>query len=98
MAGFDNKYTTATTVAFQHRVEMALTRHAHFTFGDTPTQPETNLARSILADRTNWALKFAFSVASEPSLAVKIDADPLGATVTDAEIESAIQTVFPNYV
>ena len=98
MAGYANKYTAANTAAFQQRVQMALTRHAHYTMGQTPTQPQTNLCRAILADKAGWGLKFSFSAASEPALESKLDADATGATVTDAELETAIQSVFPHYL
>jgi len=99
MAGYANKYTAANTAAFQQRVQMALTRHVHFTLGNgTPTQQQTNLCRAILADKSGWALKFSFSIASEPSLATKLDAVSDGSTTTDVEIESAMQSVFPHYL
>lgn len=90
---YANSYTAATTDAFKKRVEMAVCRKAMTELGSPSSQADFDFARGILRNSAEVAADVAKAITSHSSMAAVVDADPTGAGITDAQIDTGVGVV-----
>jgi arginine repressor len=104
-ATYLEKQEVGTAAAFKSRVKMAIIRHSIFRINEDTNPEEIALAKVVLDNPDHHAAMVALAITTEPGAGNAIDtaidneASPkVGADITDALIEAAVQEVFPAYV
>lgn len=99
MARLDQQYTVGTSEQFRSRVQMAMIRHAQYRVAQgNDAQGLVTLGRAVLAAPVGYAETFARVIATEPSVQTGVGTAPTtGEDVTDEQIVSAVETVFPSF-
>jgi len=99
MATLEQQYTVGTSAAFQHRVQPAMVRHAQYRveIGDD-AQGYASLGKQILNGPESFTPRFSQVVATMPGVQDGVASSPTdGADVTDLQIQSAVETIYPSF-
>lgn len=99
MATLLAQFTVGTSDPFQSRVTPAMVRHAQFRVesGDDALGYAT-LGRQILNAPDTYTARFSQVVATMPGVQAGVESSPTdGADVTDLEIQTAVETVYPSF-
>lgn len=99
MANLIDQYTVGNSDAFQHRVQPAVVRHAQFRVeAGQDALGFASLGKQILNAPEMFTSRFAQVVATMPDLDAAITSSPTdGADVTDTQILTAVETVYPSF-
>jgi arginine repressor len=104
-ATYLEKQEVGTASEFKSRVKMAIIRHSIFRINENTIPGEVSLAKTVLDNPDHHAAMMALAITTEPGAANAIDtaidneASPkIGADISDALIEAAVQVVFPAFV
>jgi hypothetical protein len=91
---FIDSYTLSQDATFQHKVQMACVKAANAVISANGSQ--TDVARKILDNPTVYAVTVAQMIAiSDATVAASA---PTGSSLTDNQIQSAVNTFLPNLV
>jgi predicted transcriptional regulator len=89
-----DSYTLSQDAPFQHKVQMACVKAANSVISANGAQ--TDIARKILDNPTAYAVTVAQMIAiSDATVAASA---PTGSSLTDNQIQSAVNTFLPNLV
>jgi hypothetical protein len=91
-----DQYTASQSVPFQHRVQQAVVTAAAANINGT--SPVRALAQRILADPVAYGNLVAQGIVTVSPLTTAVASDSTGATVTDAQIQTAVNTLLLSYV
>jgi hypothetical protein len=98
-AALEVQYAVGASVVFRNRVQPAMIRHAQFRIGGDDNDGYQTLGKQILNSPETYTARFAQVIATEPSVQDEIILSPAdGADVTDLQIQSAVETVYPSFV
>ena len=100
MATYAEQAVVAESPAFISRVQMGMINHAQFqVLQGNDAFGLVTLGKQILQDIDGYAPKFTDVVVTQPIVQEGISASPSdGADVTDLQILSAVETVYPSFV
>lgn len=90
-----DQYTLAADATFKQRVQQAAIKRALAALGATPDSGIRALANRVLDNPDEWASRLAQCIATDTAIAAKA---PTQASVTDAEIQAAVNGLLANFV
>lgn len=92
-----DQYTASQNATFQHRVQQATVVAAAANVGSTNSGVRA-LAQQILANPDQWGARVAQGIVTTSPITTAVASDSTGAGVTDAQIQSAVNTLLLSYV
>lgn len=100
MASLASQAVVGSAEEFILRIRSAMIRHAQYRVGQIDDSAGlASLGKQILNNPDNFSPLFAMVIATEPGLQDNLDLNPTtGASITDDQILSAVEVVFPSFV
>lgn len=92
-----DQYTASQNATFVHRVQQAVVTAAAASVDSTNSGIRA-LAQRILADPAGFGARVAEGIVTVSPITTRVTADSTGATATDAEIQTAVNTLLLKYV
>src|SRR5690242_9436839 len=95
---YTDQATLAADATFLSRVKVAVVKRAVAALGASPTSDVLALARGILADPTAYTAQVVWSIATDATVAAAAGSPASQASVTDAQIQTAVNSLLALYV
>lgn len=95
MATYDDQYTLGEDASFHKRVEQAAITIAIQVLSGGYSSGEVSLAEKILADPVNFSKLLSKAVVTQSAVSATA---PTGATLSDAQLQTAVNTILSKFV